>query len=163
MSSWLTRAVSAPAPARKSLTRTNKGAVQSAGGLRARIPLLAAPLAALIYPFTLTGFNASVLAIDEASAGLLPRLTAAFSLLARLRCPDDLATSSYVIGRNSAANCCGAARVTLLAVTERIHVHGCLTLHDARSRAGHVALGSIVAVDIWLMSRSGSIVHVRNA
>ena len=36
---------------------------------KARLPMLAAPLAALLYPFALKGFNASVTRIPEGAAG----------------------------------------------------------------------------------------------
>jgi hypothetical protein len=61
--------------------------IQSSGSLRSRIPLLISPLAALIYPFTLMSFNTSVIAIDKLSAGGLPWLTAAISLLVAFAVP----------------------------------------------------------------------------
>jgi hypothetical protein len=38
-------------------------------GAKARIPMLAPTLAALLYPFTLKGFNSSVTSIAEGGAG----------------------------------------------------------------------------------------------
>jgi len=40
-------------------------------GAKARLPMLAPPLAALLYPFALKGFNASVMRIAEGGAGTL--------------------------------------------------------------------------------------------
>jgi hypothetical protein len=45
-------------------------------GVRARLPMLAPPLAALLYPFALQGFNASVTRIAENGAGARSRLSA---------------------------------------------------------------------------------------
>ena len=47
-----------------SVTRTGAGT-----GAKAQIPMLAPPLAALLYPFALKSFNASVTRIPEANAG----------------------------------------------------------------------------------------------
>ncbi|SIO48692.1 hypothetical protein SAMN05443247_06244 [Bradyrhizobium erythrophlei] len=38
-------------------------------GAKARLPMLAPPLAALLYPFALKGFNASVTRIPDVGAG----------------------------------------------------------------------------------------------
>src|SRR5215471_16982366 len=43
----------------------------SAGALRAQLSELIAPLAALSYPFILTGFNASVTTITKSDVGVL--------------------------------------------------------------------------------------------
>src|SRR5262245_64274466 len=51
--------------------------VPSASALRVQLPMLIAPLAALSYPYILTGFNASVTTITKSDVGELPWLTAA--------------------------------------------------------------------------------------
>jgi hypothetical protein len=66
------------------------GKIAETHGLKTRILMLAAPLAALIYPFTLKGFNASVTMITSAGAngGALPWITAAaISLLIAFAVP----------------------------------------------------------------------------
>ena len=59
------------------------GKIAETHGLKTRILMLVAPLAALIYPFTLRDFNASVTTITSAggNGGALPWITAAISLL----------------------------------------------------------------------------------
>ena len=59
----------------------------SASALRAPLSGLVAPLAALSYPFILTGFNASVTTITKSDVGALPWLTATVSLLLAFAVP----------------------------------------------------------------------------
>src|SRR5215813_2745017 len=59
----------------------------SAAALKAQFSVLIAPLAALSYPFILTGFNASVTTITKGNVGVLPWLTAAVSLLLAFAVP----------------------------------------------------------------------------
>ena len=89
-------------------------------GLKARVPMLLAPLAALIYPFSLQGFNASVTMITSAGAngGALPWIMAAISLLIAFAVPTIallMAMSFAEIATPTAAEL-RAKRVALLAV-----------------------------------------------
>jgi hypothetical protein len=61
------------------------GKIAETHGLKTRILMLVAPLAALIYPFTLRGFNASVTTITSAggNGGALPWITASASMAMR--------------------------------------------------------------------------------
>jgi hypothetical protein len=82
--------------------------------------MLVAPLAALIYPFMLKGFNASVTMITSAGAngGALPWITAAISLLIAFAVPTIallMAMSFAKITAPTAAEV-RAKRVALLAV-----------------------------------------------
>ena len=97
------------------------GKIAETHGLKTRILMLAAPLAALIYPFTLKGFNASVTMITSAGAngGALPWITAAaISLLIAFAVPTIallMAMSFAKITAPTAAEV-RAKRVALLAV-----------------------------------------------
>ena len=97
------------------------GKIAETHGLKTRILMLAAPLAALIYPFTLKGFNASVTMITTAGAngGALPWITAAaISLLIAFAVPTIallMAMSFAQITAPTAAEV-RAKRVALLAV-----------------------------------------------
>jgi hypothetical protein len=85
---------------------------------KARLPMLAPPLAALLYPFALKGFNASVTRIPEADAFALPWLTAALCLTLAFAMPliAMLAAMSLSgIGRPTVAQL-RAKRAALLAV-----------------------------------------------
>src|ERR1700738_5195407 len=87
-------------------------------GAKARLPMLAPPLAALLYPFALKGFNASVTRIPEADAFALPWLTAALCLTLAFAMPliAMLAAMSLSgIGRPTVAQL-RAKRAALLAV-----------------------------------------------
>jgi hypothetical protein len=65
----------------------NKGVPSAACALRVQLSVLIAPLAALSYPYILTGFNASVTRITKSDVGALPWLTAAVSLLLAFAVP----------------------------------------------------------------------------
>ena len=87
---------------------------------KARLPMLAPPLAALLYPFALKGFNASVTRISEGGAGAvaLPWLTAAVCLALAFAMPLVAllaAMSLSGIGRPTVAQL-RAQRAALLAV-----------------------------------------------
>jgi hypothetical protein len=89
-------------------------------GAKAQLPMLAPPLAALLYPFALKGFNASVTAISEGGAGAsaLSWLSALVSLALAFGVPLIAmlaATSLSGIGRPTVAQL-RAKRVALLAV-----------------------------------------------
>jgi hypothetical protein len=89
-------------------------------GAKARLPMLAPPLAALLYPFALKGFNASVTRIPEGGAGAfaLSWLSAAVYLAVAFAVPliAMLAAMSLSgIGRPTAAQL-RAKRAALLAV-----------------------------------------------
>jgi len=115
---------------------------------KARLPMLAPPLAALLYPFALKGFNASVTRIPEADAFALPWLTAALCLTLAFAMPliAMLAAMSLSgIGRPTVAQL-RAKRAALLAVaapTLFTFVGVVLyMLHDPGAR--HVALGRVL-------------------
>ena len=96
------------------------GKIAETHGLKTRKLMLVAPLAALIYPFTLKGFNASVTMITSAGAngGALPWITAAISLLIAFAVPTIallMAMSFAEITAPTAAEV-RAKRVALLAV-----------------------------------------------
>jgi hypothetical protein len=96
------------------------GKIAETHGLKTRILMLVAPLAALIYPFTLRGFNASVTTITSAggNGGALPWITAAISLLIAFAVPTIalfMAMSFAEITAPTAAEV-RAKRVALLAV-----------------------------------------------
>jgi hypothetical protein len=96
------------------------GKIAETHGLKTRILMLVAPLAALIYPFTLRGFNASVTTITSAggNGGALPWITAAISLLIAFAVPTIallMAMSFAKITAPTAAEV-RAKRVALLAV-----------------------------------------------
>ena len=96
------------------------GKIAEIHGLKTRILMLVAPLAALIYPFTLRGFNASVTTITSAggNGGALPWITAAISLLIAFAVPTIalfMAMSFAEITAPTAAEV-RAKRVALLAV-----------------------------------------------
>ena len=98
-----------------SVTRTGTGT-----GAKAQIPMLAPPLAALLYPFALNGFNASVTRIPEGAAGAfaLSWLSAAMYLALAFATPliGVLAAMSLSgIGRPTATQL-RAKRAALLAV-----------------------------------------------
>jgi len=61
--------------------------VPGASALRVQLSVLIAPLAALSYPYILTGFNASVTRITMSDVGALPWLTAVVSLLLAFAVP----------------------------------------------------------------------------
>jgi hypothetical protein len=89
-------------------------------GVKARLPRLAAPLAALLYPFALKGFNASVtrIAAGDGSTSSLPWAGAAACLALAFAVPliAILAAMSYSeIDRPTAAQL-RAKRAALLAV-----------------------------------------------
>jgi hypothetical protein len=92
----------------------------SAHGLKTRIPMLLPSLAALIYPFLLKGFNASVTVIDagHGDAGVLPWLSAAVSLLLAFAVPALalLAAMSFAEIRHPTTAQLRAKRLALLAV-----------------------------------------------
>lgn len=96
------------------------GRITETRGLRARIPMLIAPVAALLYPFTLKAFNASVTSITAAGSagGALPWIAAAISLLLGFAVPTIalvMAMNFAEISAPSAAEV-RAKRVALLAV-----------------------------------------------
>jgi len=98
-----------------SVTRTGAGT-----GAKAQIPMLAPPLAALLYPFALKGFNASITHIPEGAAGAfaLSWLSAVMYLALAFATPliGVLAAMSLSgIGRPTAAQL-RAKRTALLAV-----------------------------------------------
>ena len=66
---------------------TAHNGMPSAGALRAQLSVFIAPLAALSYPFILTGFNASVTTITTSDVGALAWLTATVSLLLAFAVP----------------------------------------------------------------------------
>ena len=86
--------------------------------LRAQVSALAAPLAALSYPFILMGFNASVTTITKGDVGALPWLVAAVSLLLAFAVPTIalLAAMHFAEIRQPTAAQLRARRVALLAV-----------------------------------------------
>src|SRR5262249_58318172 len=90
----------------------------SAGALRAQLSVLIAPLAALSYPFILTGFNASVTTITKGDVGVLPWLTAAVSLLLAFAAPTMalLAAMHFAEIRQPTVAQLRAKRMALLAV-----------------------------------------------
>src|SRR5215813_7911478 len=90
----------------------------SAGALRAQLSVLIAPLAALSYPFILTGFNASVTTITKSDVGALPWLTAAVSLLLAFAVPTIalLAAMQFAEIRQPTVAQLRAKRMALLAV-----------------------------------------------
>jgi hypothetical protein len=94
--------------------------IRGGTGAKAWLPMLAPPLAALLYPFALKGFNASVTRIPEGDAGALAlsSLSAAVYLALAFAMPliAMLAAMSLSgIGRPTAAQL-RAKRVALLAV-----------------------------------------------
>ena len=113
------------------------GKIAETHGLKTRILMLVAPLAALIYPFTLKGFNASVTMITSAGAngGALPWITAAaISLLIAFAVPTIallMAMSFAKITAPTAAEV-RAKRVALLAVAAP--TIRCRSLHARRYR-----------------------------
>jgi hypothetical protein len=62
------------------MTITSSRVIGGESGIRARLPVVVPPLAALIYPFALKGFNASVTRIGASGAGAFSWLTAALYL-----------------------------------------------------------------------------------
>ena len=90
----------------------------SALSLKAHVSVLIAPLAALSYPFILTGFNASVTTITQGDVGALPWLGAAVSLLLAFAVPTIalLAAMHFAEIRHPTAAQLRATRVALLAV-----------------------------------------------
>jgi hypothetical protein len=92
--------------------------IPSAGALRAQLSVLIAPLAALSYPFILTGFNASVTTITKSDVGVLPWLTAAVSLLLAFAAPTIalLAAMHFAEIRQPTVAQLRAKRMALLAV-----------------------------------------------
>jgi len=92
--------------------------VPSASALRVQLPMLIAPLAALSYPYILTGFNASVTTITKSDVGALPWLTAAASLLLAFAVPTIalLAAMYFAEIREPTLAQLRAKRMALLAV-----------------------------------------------
>jgi hypothetical protein len=90
----------------------------SALSLKAHVSVLIAPLAALSYPFILTGFNASVTTITKGDVGALPWLVAAVSLLLAFAVPTIalLAAMHFAEIRLPTAAQLRAKRVALVAV-----------------------------------------------
>src|SRR5215470_13158704 len=89
-------------------------------GAKAWIPMLAPPIAALLYPFTLKGFNASVTRIAEGHAGpfALSWLSAAVCLALAFATPLISMVAAMLLSgicRPTAAQL-RAKRVALLAV-----------------------------------------------
>lgn len=89
-------------------------------GVKERLPMLAPPLAALLYPFALKGFNASVtrIVVGDAGTSTLPWLSATACLALAFAMPllAMLAAMSFSeIGRPTAAQL-RAKRAALLAV-----------------------------------------------
>ena len=111
-----------------------------------RFPMLASPLAALVYPFALKGFNASVTRIPDVGAGAfaLSWLSAAVCLALAFTVPliAMLAAMSLSrIGQPTAAQL-HAKRAALRA--NLVHLHRRRSLHATRSGARHVALGRVL-------------------
>src|SRR5215813_2618028 len=90
----------------------------SAAALKAQFSVLIAPLAALSYPFILTGFNASVTTITKGNVGVLPWLTAAVSLLLAFAVPTMalLAAMHFAEIRQPTVAQLRAKRMALLSV-----------------------------------------------
>src|SRR5262245_43401583 len=86
--------------------------------LRAQPSVLIAPLAALSYPFILTGFNASVTTITEGDIGVLPWLTATVSLLLAFAVPTTALLAAMYLAeiRQPTVAQLRAKRVAFLAV-----------------------------------------------
>jgi hypothetical protein len=89
-------------------------------GLKARVPMVIAPLAALIYPFALKAFNASVTTITAAGTNgrALPWVMAAISLLVAFAVPTIALFSAMNFSAIAAPTAAElrAKRVALLAV-----------------------------------------------
>src|SRR5262245_66536118 len=90
----------------------------TASMMRVQLSLLVAPLAALSYPYILTGFNASVTTIAKSDVGALPWLTAAVSLLLAFAVPTIalLAAMYFAEIRQPTLAQLRAKRMALLAV-----------------------------------------------
>src|SRR5262245_65331399 len=90
----------------------------SVTALRVQLSVLIAPLAALSYPFILTGFNASVTTITKGDVAALPWLTAAVSLLLAFAVPMIalLAAMYFAEIRQPTLAQLRAKRIALLAV-----------------------------------------------
>jgi len=90
----------------------------SVTALRVQLSVLIAPLAALSYPFILTGFNASVTTITNSDVGVLPWLTAAVSLLLAFAVPTTALLAAMYLAeiRQPTVAQLRAKRVAFLAV-----------------------------------------------
>ena len=111
----------------------------SAGALRAQLSVFIAPLAALSYPFILTGFNASVTTITTSDVGALAWLTATVSLLLAFAVPTIALFAAMFfaeIRQPTVASCGPSAWPYWLSRADVVHLHRRRALHAGRSSAG---------------------------
>src|SRR6516162_7198897 len=119
-------------------------------GIKERLQMLAPSLAALLYPFALEGFNASVTRIEEGGAGAL-----GLSWLGAAMCLA-LAFAVPLIAILAAMSLSGIERPTAATIARQAHGPTCRrgadlvrlrrrrSHHAARSGARHLALGRML-------------------